>query len=56
MKGCGRILDFGCFLDLAFDPLAEDEREEEERAGEEELDIGAFKEGLSLGIEPPRKW
>lgn len=35
----------------AFDPdLAEDEREDEERPAEEELEVGAFSEGISVGI------
>ena len=40
------------FLDLAFDlDLAKEEREEKERAAEDELEDGAFTERISVGIE-----
>ena len=53
LEGYGRTLDFGCFLDLVFDPdLVEDEREDEERPAEEELEVEAFPERISVGTEP----
>ena len=52
MKECGGTLNFGCFLDLAFDQdLAEEEREGKERATEEEFEDGAFSEGISVGTK-----
>lgn len=54
MKGCGRTLDFGCFLDFFFSDtdLVKEEREEEERAMKEELEVRAFTEGISVGTKP----
>uniref|UniRef100_A0A9I9EL19 Uncharacterized protein n=1 Tax=Cucumis melo TaxID=3656 RepID=A0A9I9EL19_CUCME len=38
---------------LAIDlDLGKDEREDEERPAEEELEVGAFTEGISVGTEP----